>query len=101
MPKGREIRAVRAWFHKPDANNMIIRCVDSKGETFQKDLRYHYPGWQQVEVALADWVYSWSGDGVFDKPAQQLDILIQPDGGQRVGELLIDDVEWLYDAGRV
>jgi hypothetical protein len=88
--------AVNLWLHKPAANNMIVRCVDARGEAFQKDLRYHYPGWQQVEIALADWVYSWGGDGKFDAPARQFDILIQPDGGQPVGELLIDDVAWRF-----
>lgn len=97
LPQDREIKAVRMWLLKPDANHMIVRCVDAKGETFQKDLRYTYPGWQMVEILLGDWVYSWGGDGVFDHPPRQFDILIQPDGGQRVGELLIDDVQWVYD----
>jgi hypothetical protein len=97
LPTQREIKAVRLWLHKPDANNMIVRCVDAQGETFQKDLRYHYPGWQEVEFSLTNWVFNWNGDGVFDKPAKQVDILIQPDGGRRVGELLIDDVRWVYE----
>lgn len=103
LPQEREVRAVRMWLLKPDANHMIVRCVDAKGETFQKDLKYTFPDWQQVEVLLGDWVFSWGGDGVFDKPPRQFDILIQPDGGRRVGELLIDDVQWVYaitDDGR-
>ncbi|MCB9850720.1 MAG: endo-1,4-beta-xylanase [Phycisphaerales bacterium] len=98
MPADRKVAAVRMWLNKPGGNNMIIRCVDAKGETFQKDLRYEYPGWQAVEVLIGDWVYSWGGDGAFDEPAKQLDILIQPDGGKLVGELLIDDLTWVTDA---
>lgn len=96
LPPEPPVKAVRFWVHKPAANLMIVRAVDAEGETFQKDLRFDYRAWQQVEIALADWIHSWSGDGTFQWPARQFDILIENDGGNRRGELLIDDVQWVY-----
>jgi hypothetical protein len=98
LPTSPPVQAVRMWLHKPADNLMIIRATDSKGEVFQKNFRYHFPGWQQVEITLADWIFSWGGDGTFDAPAQQLHILIERDGGNKQGILRIDDVQWIHDA---
>ena len=96
LPAEPHVKAVRFWINKPAANLMIIRAVDTEGETFQKDLRFDYRGWQQVEIVLDDWIHSWGGDGTFQWPARRFDILIENDGGNRKGELLIDEVEWVY-----
>lgn len=97
MPTERAVQAVRLWVNKPAANKMIFRAVDREGETFQKDVHFDYRGWQQLEVSLDGWVHRWGGDGVFQEPAQQLDILIEGQGGNRLGEVLIDDLQWLFE----
>ncbi|MCP4246211.1 MAG: hypothetical protein GY778_04100 [bacterium] len=96
LPGERKIDAVRLWINKPSSNVMIFRGEDSQGESFQKNLRFDYRGWQQLEIALGGWEFHWGGDGVFQGPPRQFDILIENDGGNRSGELLIDDVQWVY-----
>jgi len=96
----RTVHAVRFWVNKPAANLMTFRATDSEGETFQKGLRFDFRGWQQVEIALKGWVHRWGGDGKFQQPARQFHILIENRGGNRQGELLIDDVQWVYEPTR-
>jgi sugar phosphate isomerase/epimerase len=96
LPETPEVKAVRFWLHKPTANPMVFRAVDADGETFQKNVRYHYPGWQQLEIGLANWEHHWGGDGVFRVPPREFHILVENEGGNRVGTLLIDDVQWVY-----
>ncbi len=97
LPRHRPVKAVRLYVHKPAANLMIFRGVDIHGEAFQKDFQYHYPGWQQLEISLGDWAFHWGGDGVFQPPAREFHILVENDGGTRQGEILIDDVQWVFD----
>lgn len=95
LPKEPAVAAVRLWLNKPDANLMFVRAVDAKGETFQKDLQFDYRGWQAVVIDFENWVFSWGGDNVFDAPATQFHLVIEGQGGVKVGTLLVDDVEWL------
>jgi hypothetical protein len=97
LPTEPPVSGVRLWLRKPDANLMFVRAVDQKGETFQKDLRYDYRGWQQILINFQQWDYSWGGDGTFDTPATQFHIVIEGQGGTKTGSLLIDDVEWLAE----
>ncbi len=96
LPDGPAVRAVRLWVNKPADNLMTFRALDSSGESFQKSLRFEFDGWQQLEIALAGWTYSCGGDGVFDGPPRQFHILIENQGRSRRGDLLIDDVQWLF-----
>lgn len=98
LPAEPPVRAVRLWLHKPAANLMIFRAVDAHGEVFQKDVRFDYRGWQQLEIGLDGWVHRWGGDGKFDEPATAFHILIESQGGNRKGELLIDEVQWVYES---
>jgi hypothetical protein len=100
LPTDRTVHAVRFWVNKPAANLMTFRATDSEGETFQKSLRFDFRGWQQLEIALNGWVHRWGGDGKFQQPARQFHILIENRGGNRKGELLIDDVQWVYEPTR-
>lgn len=95
LPAGPAVRAVRLWLHKPAANLLIFRAVDADGEAFQKNVRYHYPGWQQLEIELGGWEFSWGGDGRFAPPPREFHILVENDGGTTTGTLRIDDVQWL------
>ncbi|UCG16387.1 MAG: beta-galactosidase [Phycisphaerales bacterium] len=97
LPQDREVKAVRLWVHKPAANLMIFRATDQDGESFQKNLRYHYPDWQQLEITLDAWLYSWGGDGTFRGPPTRFDILVENDGGHRVGTALLDDVQYVFE----
>lgn len=99
-PAGRDVTAVRMWVKKPSPHLMIFRATDSKGETFQKNFRYHYVGWQQIEIEIGRWIFSWGGDGTFQAPARELHILIENDGGDTTGTVLIDDLQWI-DRGDV
>lgn len=96
LPAHPEVRAVRLWVNKPAPNLTIFRARDADGEVFQKNLRYHYPGWQQLEISIGGWEASWGGDGAFRGPAKEFHILVENDGGNRVGSVLIDDVQWVY-----
>ena len=96
LPTDPPVQAVRLWVRKPSGNLMTFRATDSAGETFQKNLSFTYPDWQQLEITLDGWVHHWGGDGVFQGPATRLDILIENSGGNRSGELWIDDVQWTY-----
>ncbi len=96
LPADPPVVAVRLWVKKPAANLMIFRAVDADGETFQKDLWFDFDGWQQLEVALDGWAHHWGGDGRFAPPARRFDILLENQGGNRKGEVLIDDVQWVY-----
>ncbi len=96
LPADPPVVAVRLWVKKPAANLMIFRAVDAEGETFQKELRFDYEGWQQLEIGLEGWIHRWGGDGRFAPPARRFDILLENQGGSRKGEVLIDDVQWVY-----
>lgn len=90
------VKAVRMWIHKPSGHLLIIRAQDAKGEVFQKNFRYHFPGWQEVLIGLDDWIFSWGGDGKFDEPAREFHLLVENDGGNAQGTVLFDDVQWVY-----
>jgi len=97
LPPSPAVKAVRLWVHKPTANLMIFRAVDADGEAFQKNVRYHYPGWQQLEITIGGWGFSWGGDGTFRNPPREFHILIENDGGTRAGTVLLDDLQWVYE----
>ncbi len=97
LPEEREVKAVRLWVRKPAANLMVFRATDADGETFQKNLRYHFPGWQQLEISLTGWEHSWGGDGTFRAPPREFHILIANDGGNTVGTVFLDDVQWVFE----
>lgn len=97
LPTEPPVVAVRLWLKKDAGNLLFFRAADSKGETHQKEVRYEYHGWQQLEITLDSWTYSWGGDGKFDGPPREFHILIEGQGGTRSGTLLIDDVEWLRE----
>jgi hypothetical protein len=97
LPADRPVEAIRLWIHKPMDNLMIVRAEDANGETFQKDLKYHYPGWQAVEIGLDGWFHSWGGDGTFDPPAREFHLLVENQGSARQGHILIDDVELVFN----
>jgi hypothetical protein len=101
LPTDRTVTAARLWVHKPADNLMTFRATDRDGETFQKSLRFDYRGWQQLEITFDGWVHSWGGDGRYAAPPQRFDILIENQGNSREGELRIDDVQWVYEAGVV
>ncbi len=96
LPADPPVKAVRLWVNKPCDNLMIFRAVDADGESFQKNLRFDYRGWQQLEVSLDGWGFHWGGDGVFRPPARRFDILIENQGASRAGEVRIDDVQWVF-----
>ena len=96
LPAEPPVRAVRFWVRKPASNLMIVRAVDQDNETFQKNLSYHYPNWQQVEIRLDRWEFSWGGDGTFRGPPRAFHILVENDGGDRAGSIWIDDVQWVH-----
>lgn len=88
------VRAVRLWLHKATPNRIGFRVTDSAGQTFQKQVSYHFPGWQQVRVRFGPWAAHWGGpnDGVFHWPARGFAVLIERHGGPDTGALWIDDV---------
>jgi len=96
LPTEPPVQAVRFWVKKPAGNLLIVRAKDQDNETFQKNLSYHYPDWQQVEIRLDRWEYSWGGDGTFRGPPRDFHILVENDGGDRAGPIWIDDVQWVH-----
>lgn len=100
LPSEPAVEVVRLWLKKPGSNLVILRAADSEGQTFQKDLRYTFPGWQQIEVELGGWGFHWGGrnDGVIRGPYREFHVLIERDGDQKSGTMYIDDVELLTEA---
>jgi len=100
-PKG--VRAVTLWLYKATPNRIGFRVTDSTGQTFQKQVSYHFPGWQQVRVRFGPWAAHWGGpkDGVFHWPARGFAVLIERHGGPETGALWIDDVAGETEETRV
>lgn len=97
LPAASEARAVGLWLHKIGPHRVAFRGVDSSGRTFQKQLDYTYPGWQQIEVDLGQWTHAFGGTGEagVQFPMRQFAVLIENTGEAKTGRLLIDDLELL------
>lgn len=96
LPKENAARTVNLWLKKPGLHRITFRTVDATGQTFQKGIDYHFPGWQQLEVDLAaGWTNHWGGanDGKFRFPLRTFGVLIENTAEPPEGVLLIDDVQ--------
>ncbi len=72
--------AIKLWVYGNEKGNLVyMRIVDGTGETFQYRLGNLTPGWQLLEVDLANPIGSWGGDE---------DRLL--DGPVRVDSIIVD-----------
>lgn len=94
LPREPALEGITLWLYKVTTNRVAFRVTDSAGQTFQKQVEYHFPGWQQVRVRFAPWASHWGGlnDGIFHGPARHFAVLIENFGGPKTGSLWIDDV---------
>lgn len=94
LPPEPALRGITLWLYKATPNRIAFRVTDSAGQTFQKQVAYHFPGWQQVHVQFAPWEAHWGGpnDGLFRGPARRFAVLVENVGGPKTGSLWLDDV---------
>jgi hypothetical protein len=94
LPREPALRGITLWLYKATKNRIAFRVTDSAGQTFQKQVEYHFPGWQQVHVRFAPWEAHWGGpnDGLFHGPARHFAVLLENVGGPKTGALWIDEV---------
>lgn len=70
---------VRLWVYGNEHGNPVnLRLIDAKGEYFQYRLGNLAPGWQQLEVDLANASGRWGGnnDGILDGPVRAQSIIV-------------------------
>lgn len=99
LPSGSAVRGLRVRLHKPGPNAITFRAIDATDHSFQKQGHWPGGGWQEVEVDLTTWSFSFGGaaDGRVHFPLKRIAILLE-NGESQTGELLIDDVELLPSA---
>jgi hypothetical protein len=87
--------AVKAWLHRPEGNEVVLRYTDSADQTFQKPVECAAGRWVSVTVPLSGWTAHWGGpnDGQMRGSPKLLSWIIER-GAQSEGSLLIDDLQW-------
>jgi len=90
--------AITAWVKGDNSKNVIkLRMLDNEGETFQLDFGSLSSNWQNVRFIFNrdPGITSWDGNGQLDFPIQFKGIIIDRQGGQEEGEIMIDKIGFL------
>jgi hypothetical protein len=100
LPKENDYRLARLWLKKPAGNRVTFRAVDSSSQTFQKSADFNSADWQQVEVNLKQWTSSFGGanDLKIHWPLHTFAVLIENNGADKEGTILVDDIEFSRNA---
>jgi hypothetical protein len=90
------VTALRFWMRSPGAVDLIVRLVDSSGQTHQQSLPQAPAEWHRVEVDLSRPTESHFGgdnDGQLHQPFRRLQILRGQRCDPKVGTAFLDDIE--------
>ncbi len=96
LPADVQAGAIRLRVRNPNRNTLLLRVVDSSGQTFQKGFAVDESDWTRVTLRFDGWTGNWGGaaDGVFKGRAVRIELGAENNGLQKQGHLDIDDLEW-------